>query len=342
MNCRVSLAFQGYPKKWGDEWCMNIIQNSESEFVPVTYPQFIADSVRIEPETLETTLTYIKKHRVCKAFLCGIEDYSFLAECTSVKHLKICFQRSEPTLNNKVDSTEKRITKYDLSVLYLMPELKSISLVDDYDMKGQIKAKIDLGRISQIELYDGPASYLHNLNHAYSLKSLVLRRGYRAKNITEIKELKFLDTFLCDFSSLESLEGCEDLQRLQCMYLSYNRRLFDISSIAQIAKSLKALRIENCPNIKDFSALKKLENLELLELSGSNVLQDLSFLNFMKNLKTFIFSVNVADGDISPCLRIPYVYLEKNRRHYNLKESDMPKGAFVHGNESIEIWRRLE
>ena len=107
-------------------------------------------------------------------------------------------------------------------------------------------------------------------------------------------------------------------------------------------KTLKALRIENCPKIEDFSVLGELENLELLELTGSNVLPNLDFIKTMKNLKTFICNMNVLDGDLTPCLNLSYVYVEPIRRHYNLKDADLPKGEYVRGYENIEEWRRLE
>lgn len=109
---------------------------------------------------------------------------------------------------------------------------------------------------------------------------------------------------------------------------------------------MRALRIENCPKIDDFSVLSELENLEFLELSGKNELPNLSFIKDMKNLKTFIFSMNVKDGDITPCLGLSHVYSMRNHRYYNLKDDDLPKCSnvenIVRGNEMIELWRRLD
>ena len=68
----------------------------------------------------------------------------------------------------------------------------------------------------------------------------------------------------------------------------------------------------------------------------------MSFLKKMKNLKTFLFNMNVKDGDLTPCLDLSYVYSEKNRKHYNLKDCELPKGNYTRGNENIEAWRRLE
>lgn len=52
--------------------------------------------------------------------------------------------------------------------------------------------------------------------------------------------------------------------------------------------------------------------------------------------------MNVIDGDLTPCLDLSYVYSEKDRRHFNLKDKDLPKMNYVRGNEDIEEWRRLE
>ena len=151
-----------------------------------------------------------------------------------------------------------------------------------------------------------------------------------------------LETFKLTFSKLQDFTGIEKAESLQCLYLHHNRLLKDISSLKSLKRSLKALRIENCPKIEDFSVLAELENLELLEICGNNTLPSLSFIKSMKNLKTFVFNVNVEDGDLSHCLDLSYVYSEKNRKHYNLKDKDLPKGTYVRGNENIEEWRRLE
>ena len=59
-------------------------------------------------------------------------------------------------------------------------------------------------------------------------------------------------------------------------------------------------------------------------------------------LKTFIFNMNVKDGDLTPCLDLSYACSKKDRKHYNLKDTELPKTQYVRGNETIEKWRRLE
>ena len=77
-------------------------------------------------------------------------------------------------------------------------------------------------------------------------------------------------------------------------------------------------------------------------MNGRNVLESLDFLRDMKNLKTFVFDVDVLDGDLTPCLDLSYVYSARNRKHFNLKDKDLPKGTYYRGNDNIETWRRQE
>ena len=221
-----------------------------------------------------------------------------------------------------------------------MKHLKSITFIDSDQIGICKKYCIDISQFKEIEEYCGEYASAINLYDAVTLKTLVLNK-YREHDLRKLCNLKNLDTIQLTFSSIQTLDGIEAFNELQCLYLYRNRSLCDINSLSNV-KTLKALRIENCSQIKDFSVLGKLKNLELLEISGSNDLVDLYFLNTMKNLKTFIFNINVLDGDLSPCLDLSYVYCEKNRKHYNLKDKDLPKGVFIKGNENIDEWRRLE
>lgn len=111
----------------------------------------------------------------------------------------------------------------------------------------------------------------------------------------------------------------------------------DISFLEK-CPSLKSLEIENCGKIKDFSVLEELTNLEELVLFGNNTLPDLKFLNQMKNLKIFAFDLNVEDGNLKYCLNIPTVQCCRCRRHYNVKEKDLPVRPYKPEKTEIEEW----
>ena len=123
---------------------------------------------------------------------------------------------------------------------------------------------------------------------------------------------------------VQTLDGVGTYPQFESMNLYHNRALCDISALAGVSGSLKELTIESCPKIKDFSVLSSLENLEYLYLFGNNNLPNLDFLQNMKKLKVFNFTMNVEDGDLTNCLSIPCATC-KNRKHYNLKDSQLPK-----------------
>lgn len=44
-------------------------------------------------------------------------------------------------------------------------------------------------------------------------------------------------------------------------------------------------------------------------------------------------------GYSDECLNLSWAYSERNRKCYNLRDSDLPKRKFVTGTEGIEDWR---
>ncbi len=222
-----------------------------------------------------------------------------------------------------------------------MPQIKSLSCSTVYGFREEFSTCIDCAQISGLEDIHVTDSGYKNFNAVKTLRSLGLS-GYKQQDLSDAFASSILDTLMVIQCKIKSLEGIQRSQKMQCLYLYYNRSLQDISPLQNVKKTLRALRIENCPKIDDFSVLGELENLELLELSGSNTLPNLDFLKTMKSLKLFSFSMNVLDGNLNPCMNISCVDSFKNRKHYNLKDCELPKGEFTMGNENIEKWRRLE
>lgn len=311
-------------------------------FVPLVYPYNVFDAILIRyPENavcfsphlpyskrnLDEHIALINELKLEKAMIIA-NNIDFIEACPSLKHLKII--PSEDSGNG-----------FDYSPLYHMPGIKSLWGATVYGRNEELFTTLDYSKIKGIESFGVSNSYYLNYQNVTTLKSLGLsnNKDQDLQNIFSSSELDTLSIIQC---KIKALEGIQKSKKLQCLYLYYNRSLQDISALQKAKDTLQALRIENCPKINDFSVLGELENLELLELSGSNELPDLSFLKKLKKLKTFIFSMNVKDGDLSPCLNLSYVYSVKNRKHYNLKDKDLPKDQYVHGNDSIENWRRLE
>lgn len=311
-------------------------------FVPLTYPYNVFDAVLIrQPQNaisfsprlpyskrdLDEHIALINDLKLEKAVIIA-DNIDFITRCPSLKYLSII----------PADSAGDN---FDYSPLYDMPQVKDLWCTTVYGAYEEYSTTVDYSKVKGLESVGTSNSGHLNYELIETLKTLSIS-SWKKKDLKGMLCSKKLDTLRLIQCGIHSLDGIDISDRLQCLYLHYNRSLKDISALAKVKKSLKALRIENCPKIEDFSVLGELENLELLELTGKNTLPNLQFIKQLKNLKTFVFDMNVLDGDLTPCLDLSYVFSVKNRKHYSIKDRDMPKGEYVRGNENIDMWRRME
>ena len=312
------------------------------EFKPLTFPANVYDALVIKspPEatcvypqivhtgqSLSEQIDFVNRYKIEKAIVVT-DNISFITKCPTLKYIDVI------PMNGSGNG-------FDFSPLYNMPEIKSLCCRTRYGIREEFSSQVDYSQIRGLEKISISDKGHKNYNKIETLKTLGIS-DFNEADLTQLFVSKVLDTLCMIQCKTKTLNGIQQSEKMQCLYLHYNRSLQDISALKEIKGTLRALRIENCPAIDDFSVLGELENLELLELSGSNELPDLGFLKRMKNLKTFILNMNVNDGDLSPCLDLSYACSLKNRKHYNLKNAELPKGIYVRGNESIERWRRLE
>ena len=319
--------------------CKGYIERDGFLFTNVTGPANIYDGLYIRNikddklrfrnfpiinNTLKEHIELINKYQMDKAMIFA-SDIEFLRKVLSLKYLFLTIFFGN--------------TEFNYAPLYDMPSIKSL-VVNDSNWN-KLAVPIDYSKINGLELVNIAEEGHLNFEKIETLKTLGIG-CWKKKDLKDLFVSKELDTLRMIQCGMKSLDGIENSDAMQCLYLHYNRSLKDIKALGKVSKTLKALRIENCPKIEDFSVLEELENLELLELTGRNELPNLNFIKKLPNLKTFLFDMNVLDGDLTPCLDLSYVYSRKNRKHYNVKNKDMPKGKYVWGNEDIEMWRRLE
>ncbi len=278
-------------------------------------------------KTLEEHIAFINENKLEKAFVIA-ENLDFIVQCPTLKHVSVV--PSDNVGNG-----------FDYSLLYKLPELLSVSCPTEYGKRFQYTTTVDYSKFPKIESIFVTKKGCLNYNKIDTLKNLGLSH-YGGTDLTDAFCSKVLDTMTIIQSKVQSLNGIQNSENMQCLYLYYNRSLQDISQLRHVKKTLRALRIENCPKIEDFSVLGELEQLELLEICGSNTLPNLDFLKTMKNLKTFVFDVNVEDGDLTPCLGLSYATCIRSRRHYNVKDADLPRNQYFRGNENIDPWRRKQ
>ena len=262
--------------------------------------------------TLEDCIHYITQKNITSAIIIA-RDLSFLNRCPSLRNLEIFV----------ADDCEN----IDFSPLYSMPDLRYLMCHTFRDLGDYCCGILDYRQLRNVEvLYARKSKQPYDFRDMSSLKFLSMFEGKTPnRNLSIIKgcgSLKTLDICQCNLTSLSGIDSARDLE---CLSLNYMRSLRDISEIKRVSNSLKHLEIGCCAKIEDFSVLGDLRKIEYLKLWGSTKLKTISFIENMPCLKHFSCLMNIEDGDLSYCKNIEYIYI-KNRKHYNLKNEDLPKG----------------
>lgn len=240
------------------------------------------------------------------------DDLSFIAECPSVKSISVF----PPFFTGN---------GYDYSPLYNMKQIERLSCRTSYGDSFEYSSSIDYSKIKGLKSLSACGKGHLNYAELPLLERLFVSNDNKSKSFYDMccsTELKDLTILQC---GIKTLDGIQRHKKIQSLNLWMNKALCDVSLLSELGSSLRSLDIESCSKITDFSFLKNLVNLEYLRLCGNNNLPNLSFLNNMMNLKKFSFSMLVEDGDLKPCLNIPCVYCEKGKKHYNMKDKDLPK-----------------
>lgn len=260
--------------------------------------------------TLQECIELINQLKIEKALIIS-ESIDFIKECPSLKYLAIV------PADTAGDS-------FDYSPLYEMSELVELNCKTIYGHLDQFSTVIDyenfIGLRNVSVCGTGHINYF-KIASLESLKLSNLPTMIDLQNLTSLNTLKSLEINQC---GIQSLKGIESLSILNKLNISYCRKLFDMSALSYSGHSLNELSIESCNKIDDFNFLSHLTTLRRLCLDGKNNLPSLIFLKQMLELKELILWMNVLDGDITPCIGIPYVSLT-NRKHFNMKNSDLSK-----------------
>ncbi len=270
--------------------------------------------------TNEEYIEYINKKKIEKAIV-YTKDVSFLTNCPSIKYLTVVVEYDE----------------FDFSPLYGMSQIKKVNYVNGTNTFHTI----DYSKFKNLEELGLLVSKgIINFNKIETLKNIVVT-NFKGENydLTDLfcsKNLIKLEMITC---KTKSLEGIQQSEKIQCVYLSYMRSLTDISALAKVKDTLQNLAIECCPKINDFSVLAELKNLEYLSLEGKNILPNLDFIKKLPKLKLLVISMPIEDGDLTPCLKLEYASITPNKRHYNLKNEELPKNIYC-GDPDYEEWRK--
>lgn len=267
--------------------------------------------------TLEEHIALINAMQLDKATIIA-EDLNFLPRCPTLKSLRIIHAAGQDT-------------PLDFSPLYELPNVERLGIAAPNDGLGKGPAvQIDFTKVRGIRHLSLCTNDRYNYPLVPTLETLSISNDKRHTDMNSIscsRNLKSIDILIC---SMKSLDGIGKYP-LQSLSMSYMRSLQDISALADCGETLRFLAIDACGKIKDFSCLYELKNLKFLQLHGSNTLPDLSFIKNMPNLKILNFTMAIADGDLTPCLTLPYATFSRGKKNYNLKDKDLPKNRDTEG-----------
>lgn len=295
--------------------------------------QCLAPQIPASGKSLEEHIAFINEHKLEKALIIA-DTIDFICRCPSLKYLHIIPSYTAPN-------------GFDFSPLYQLPNLKYLSCQTIYGITENYGGYIDYSKLPTLEAVTVDASkYDLNISQIPHLRTLYLNHfGKKGQTLRDAFSSPDLDVLMLTFFKLKTLDGIDTAKAMKIVELERCRSLEDISALESVRDSLVALQISHCPKITDFSVLSKLYRLIDLRLNGKNVLPDLSFLRDLPNLQCFILKMDVANGDLSPCLEVPYVYC-KNKKHFSHSNEQLPKNAtgekyakLLYDANGIEYWR---
>lgn len=236
------------------------------------------------------------------------DDLSYLADCPNIE-----FIACSPESNH-------------LDTLYSLRNLRGLSFWTNDN-------SFDFSKLSPTLLFlrtkyeSENKSWLNN--STISELSLI---EYETENLLWLSKLKnkiTLKTFeiYVSYRKFCALNGLKELVNLEGLILDYCRQLSDIVEITKLP-NLKTLQFFDIPRVKDLplDCLKTLEELYLIDMESTRThsLDSLSFLKSMPKLHTFWSNYNILSGDLNLLLRLKDVDTFPDRKHYNLKNSDLP------------------
>lgn len=257
--------------------------------------------------TLEEHIRFINENNVENIRVCA-DSIDFIERCQGLE----CIDVVVPAYKDK----------FDFSPLYRMENVRAVGCF--IECQAVENVNLDCSKIRGLKQVCAGGKGATGFQVITNLEGLHLV-NYEGEYISDYfcsPKMKYLDLYDCKIRNLKGIQIAKELKWIDFLELPL---LDDILALEEVAESVEALRIEECPRIKDFSVLEKFINLRHLELRGTNKIQNLRFLNYMKHLKTFVFDMNIVDGDLLPCMQIPLVDCVKKRKHYNMKNSELPK-----------------
>ena len=193
-----------------------------------------ADGTRLgySYRSLEEHIELINEYQIEKAHVM-CDELSFILECPSIKDIVVF-----PSYDAKEN--------FDYSVLYQMPNLKTVYCKTIYGDCGQYKTKIDYSRMNGLEDLSLDDEGHLGFEKVSTLKKVWISGNRKIRSLVDVScsvDLQEMTLFGC---GVQNLDGIEKHKKLKSLTLWHNYSLTDVSALELISETLTELVIDAC------------------------------------------------------------------------------------------------
>lgn len=233
----------------------------------------------------------------------------------------------------------------DLGFLTELPDLWALSLTDRVLEDASVVNELTSLRYLQLFTYCGTELRFDRLPHLEDCalewrpraRSLFRHTGVRNLFISRLdaggdcrpfRDMTGLRALALKNVRLSSVDGLEDGPELEFLEIGLARKLSRLDGL-EGQTGLTWLEVSTCRKLGDVSPVGALEELRVLVLADLGEIGSIRPLAGLEKLeKLFLLeSTDVADGDLSPLLRLPHLdhVSFMDRPHYSHTSSDFPE-----------------
>jgi len=202
-------------------------------------------------------------------------------------------------------------SQIDLSAIHVLIQLRYLSVSDN-------QQPLDLDAFPQLEEFRGDwHKDLYLSSRCAALETLQLWKLRPAsRDLSGLPELGALRELGLTQGSVASLNGLLRWPQLRRLELAYLRGLRSLAPAEEL-EALEVLYCDRCPKLSQYQGLAAAPALRDLRLNACGRIDSLDFLIEIRTLNEFRFvATDVADGDLSPLLRLEAVGFT-NKRHFS-------------------------
>ena len=218
----------------------------------------------------------------------------------------------------------KSLTLIDMNIKNIQ-SINELYNLEDLSLITYSKNSVDFSNFPKLTTLDfewiNGSTSLFDLKH---IQDLSINR-YSDKNLELFSKLTSLNRLSLMNSRINSLDNICQLTNLNSLSLINLTKVENCSCLSNLT-NLEDITIHSCKKISDISPLFSLQKIKKMHILDMGIIQSISGIEVMTNLKEFLFyeSTNIIDGDLIGLTKLPNIekVIFQNRKHYTHKREE--------------------